>query len=668
MQVCAALAAAEAAAHRSQEQEVKLRQALHERDKHITELSGQFNILQRKYAYLKEQHNELMWDYLPRNVQEFRSLQMNAWEGCSLVQSESNTNVDSIELHRVLGTGRFGEVFLGVIARPDGSEEELALKTVSKAQIRSLVSFRNLANEITCMRHLTASKLKAAGVPESPEAVGLTHIVTLHSARMSDAAVYLAQSLGGCDLFTLMSLYCPGGKEDLGRLPVCMVEAIGRGLLAAISAIHRNGWCHRDIKPENVLIGAHAQTLASLPCAKDAAAQIHVHVCDFGVCAPLPRDKAEPLTQFCGSPGFFAPELADAMRGGKRAAAPLDPVDAGEESDEGNISGSDALRSRPGAYEGPAADVFSAGATLLEMLLGRARFSRVWAPAYHDYVTCGRRSLTRSLRYATEEVAAALRADADAEERSGAVVAAAETTSSDGGLALRRLTALALACVDVDPGRRPTSDETVAQLAQSAPASPTKPPYSSGIKPRSRRFHRRNEMMGALDLEGDESTGEKVSALLLKQSATAPQSSRPLLLPPSDSAPRRTLRLPAAAPAAAASDRPLQAIDHDDCDGSSDSLHGAADQRPAAADSRPAAAMALTGGGGGDSDNRNGSFPVCGGSHSGVGSTGSLMSVTKTRTIRATSRVGSSLDMFLSMQHAVAKTPKENAAGAPPCG
>ena len=612
MEVNAALAQAEAATHRSQQEAAQLRLQLHEGDNQFTELAGQFSILRRKYQYLKETHNEMLWEYLPRNIKEFGSLQVHAQDGCALVQSESNTNVDEIELHHSLGSGRFGEVRLGVIAHLDGSQEELALKAVSKAQIRSLVSLRNLANEIACMRHLTAVKLQAAGVPQSPEAVGLAHIVTLHSASMSGSAVYLAQGMGGCDLFTLMSLYCPGGKDDLGRLPICMVEAITRGLLAAISAVHRNGWCHRDIKPENVLIGADAKALASMPSAQDAAARIHVRVCDFGVCAPLPRDdKAEPLTQFCGSPGFFAPELADAMRGGKRAAAPLDAEGAGVESDEENVPG-DALRRVRGAYEGTAADVFSAGATLLEMLLGRARFARTWAPAYQDYVKCGRRALTRSLRYATEAVAAALRADAEAEERCEATFPAPDTAASrgpavasDGGSARRRLTALTLACVDTKPCRRPTSDAAVAQLARQSepePASPTKPAYS---EPRSRRFHRRNEFAGACppDVEVVDSASRRALVPLLKQSATARQSSRPLLLPPeSPSAPPRTssgnelVALPgvASSPPAAASDTQLQAADRDDCDGSRGGS-GAADQRPASADSRPMAAALASG-------------------------------------------------------------------------
>lgn len=498
LEISAALAAAEAGAHHSQREAAQLKSDLHDRDEQLSELARQFNILRRKYAHLKDIHTELLWDYLPRSVDEFRSLQVHAG-ACALVESESETNVNAIELQHTLGSGRFGAVRLGRLANhSNGSVEELALKAVSKTRIRSLTSFRNLANEIACLRHLSAVKSKAAGSPESSAAIGLNHIVTLHSASISGTAVYLAQTLGGSDLFTLVSLYC----GDLGRrLPLCMVEVITRGLLAAIAAVHSNGWCHRDIKPENVLIGADADTIASMHSAEDAAAKIHVRLCDFGVCAPLPRDKvAAQLTQFCGSPGFIAPEIAGTRNGGQ-AEASMDPVDAFEEESPPQ-----------GTYEGTAADVFSAGATMLEMLLGRSRFSRVWAPAYQNFAVRGQCSLTRSLRNAIDAVSATLRADADAEERLVAATTDAaldgSAAASGGGSTLQRLTALALACVDTDPHRRPTSDAIVADLMR--PASPTPPQQKSGSgsRPglRSRHFSRRHEFAAA-DLHGDDNGG-----------------------------------------------------------------------------------------------------------------------------------------------------------------
>ena len=68
-------------------------------------------------------------------------------------------------------------------------------------------------------------------------------------------------------------------------------------------------------------------------------------MCDFGLCADV--SSGENLTDFVGSPCFFAPKIL------------LD-----------------------GSYDGRAADVWSLGCVMLEMLLGHAAFSQVWCPPY----------------------------------------------------------------------------------------------------------------------------------------------------------------------------------------------------------------------------------------------------------------------------------------------
>ena len=52
---------------------------------------------------------------------------------------------------------------------------------------------------------------------------------------------------------------------------------------------------HRDLKPENVLIDLTPKTL-------------RVKICDFGLARNIPADTNH-VSEFCGSPGFFAPEV-----------------------------------------------------------------------------------------------------------------------------------------------------------------------------------------------------------------------------------------------------------------------------------------------------------------------------------------------------------------------
>ena len=317
-----------------QREAVWLRAQLVDRDKEIEQLTTRQNIAIKKYQHAKEQFTFIMWQYLPMTP-AFRSLlRMES------VGFESATRVDEISIQGDLGQGRFGHVYSGVTdgGIPYGpSSSEVALKAVPKAKVRTLVALQNLANEIACMKQLTMAaalwEAGGGGGEDKSDGVGLAHSVTLHrDSRVSDSTVYICQSTGGSDLFALMKcracLQTSGSDSPSQRFPVDVVSAIARGLMAGIAAIHSVGWCHRDIKPENILIGAHAQAVVSMLStsgAEAAAELIHVRVCDVGVCAPLlpQRDKgansiASKLNQFCGSVGFFAPELMDASERGKR--------------------------------------------------------------------------------------------------------------------------------------------------------------------------------------------------------------------------------------------------------------------------------------------------------------------------------------------------------------
>ena len=480
--------------HLSQQQMIaQLRARLRERDRQYVELSSQFNLLGRKYKDLKARHQSVLFDFLPQNISEFKSLSTHAGT-CSVVHSESDTHVNDIELQQCsLGLGSFASVQLGLVSRPNGSKEEVALKVVPKARIRTLVSLRNLADEITCMRTLTNAKASAA--PGSDEAFALDHVVTLHSVSISDSAVFMSQSMGGSDLFALMNLTdvaagCAGGAaSSLGaRLPIATVMAIARGMMAAVAAIHRCGWCHRDVKPENVLIGVDATQLLSIPSADEAAGRLQVRLCDFGLATQLPRENAAPLSQFCGSVGFFAPELASAAHGKSGASKAARPLG----KDESNSDEESPHRIQSvGTYNGVAIDIFSAGATLLEVLLGRRRFAHMWMSSYEDYARLPPHRLSQSVLKATEAVTAALLHEGDNDEGGGSA------SCGTVGQQRRQLNALALSLVHPDPASRPTSDATVAAVraATSMPVAsrgvPTPPGSPPSPRPRGYSGRRR---------------------------------------------------------------------------------------------------------------------------------------------------------------------------------
>ena len=242
--------------------------------------------------------------------------------------------------------------------------------------------------------------------------------------------------------------------------------------------MHRNGWCHMDIKPENVLIGCDAQELLSAPRTTSeaevaAASKIHIRLCDFGVAALLPRaHDDEPLSKFCGSPGFFAPELL-AFRSRSSDTSPGSVV-----TKAANIGQDDDPSQMPLlGYDGTLADIFSVGATLLEMLVGSNQFTSLWLPMYaEDHLhTMGSSEFCSTVRRVKSNLATVL--EVDLSEMSGAIQ-------------LRKLHEVTLSCIDSEPNQRPislsmglASAASLTKAPPTVPRPPTSPRLATARRP-----------------------------------------------------------------------------------------------------------------------------------------------------------------------------------------
>lgn len=110
---------------------------------------------------------------------------------------------------------------------------------------------------------------------------------------------------------------------DHGPLPPTWVATVLDQLLAALERIHAEGLVHRDVKPANVLLDA---TGAGLP---------RVRLADFGIAAVVGQPRLTHVTHVVGTMGYAAPESL-----------------------------------RPGWDPDPRADLYAAGMTAVEMLLG----------------------------------------------------------------------------------------------------------------------------------------------------------------------------------------------------------------------------------------------------------------------------------------------------------
>ena len=123
--------------------------------------------------------------------------------------------------------------------------------------------------------------------------------------------------------FYLVLDYCPGGElaEYIDKLSSPMREQqaanVFHQIVSAVSFIHKQGVAHRDLKPQNILI-------TKFPSVK---------ISDFGLCGFTDDTK---MKTFCGTPCYTAPECLNQVQ-----------------------------------YEGEAADVWSLGVILYELVTGK---------------------------------------------------------------------------------------------------------------------------------------------------------------------------------------------------------------------------------------------------------------------------------------------------------
>ena len=144
------------------------------------------------------------------------------------------------------------------------------------------MALRRVGNEIDVLRRLS-----------HPGILRLERV--LHTENF----LYIVTERGGPDLFDFFEAHPEKFSSTVAR-------KIMMGILNPIAFCHANGVCHRDLKPENVLLQSHTNKETKEIDVRD------IKLCDFGLCETV-RD-GELLDDFCGSPGFFAPEIVTAKK------------------------------------------------------------------------------------------------------------------------------------------------------------------------------------------------------------------------------------------------------------------------------------------------------------------------------------------------------------------
>ncbi len=141
------------------------------------------------------------------------------------------------------------------------------------------------------------------------------HVVAIHGVGEHGGLPYAVMGfVDGPDLAGLLR------RE--GTLPAARVARLGKGIARGLMAIHRQGIVHRDLKPHNVLVGQGD----------------HPVIADFGIARHDASSRLTMTGELAGTPLYMAPELFT------------------------------------GEPAGPAADLYSLGTILFELLMGTVPF------------------------------------------------------------------------------------------------------------------------------------------------------------------------------------------------------------------------------------------------------------------------------------------------------
>lgn len=305
-------------------------------------LFDDFVLLRSKYDEQKTTLLESLWTHCASYHQDLQHIPA-AEDPEIFVETEEKLGDYNIE--EMLGEGQFAMV---MNCWKDGSGDKdrgkLAIKIIKKERITTFASLKRLSNEVFHLQTL-----------RSP------YVVKISDCIHTSSKLYIVTERGGADLFDFFDNH-PEGVDPK------WAKEIVANIMKGVTYIHRRRICHRDLKPENILLAFDTET----------GKCTDLKLCDFGLSTVY--DDKVLLKDFCGSPGFFAPEMI-----------------------------------MHGAYHGDKADLWSVGCIMLELVMGHEQFCDLWMTSYDFDVLQDKSKFTEEIAHAVkvlpEHLAASLPAE-----------------------------------------------------------------------------------------------------------------------------------------------------------------------------------------------------------------------------------------------------------------
>lgn len=280
------------------------------------DLYDSFKLLREKYDDLKAELGYIMWEYIPtQQVDDISSLAELGRTNHAVF--ETPNRISNYEIGRLLGEGQLSDVKL---CTHTVTRKEYAIKIIKKQKISTMAGLKRVRVEVNFLRSLNHP-----------------NVVKFQDFINSPSCLYIITEVGGKDLFEFFEAN-PLGADTITSREVLL------GIIQPLLYLHNRGISHRDLKPENILL-SHTRI--------DGGTDINhrdIRICDFGESTIAHSTNGRELSDLCGSPGFFAPEMI--LNG-----------DTG--------------------YNGFKADVWSVGCIMLELTRGHDEFCQLWMTTYN---------------------------------------------------------------------------------------------------------------------------------------------------------------------------------------------------------------------------------------------------------------------------------------------